>query len=313
VNKKEKNVYQGKISLSPIKEENGTINLRITKLLELNRVSSESNEFWAYENNQFKTGEWNFEIPVTKQPSVEYALKGHTEIEGIQVRFDQLIIAPTTTTLQYSINQSKPEKRVEFVNFDDLEVNNKIVKADMYGYMPMNSQQDMNWFAFQAQFDSLLGEKPKEVSVKLEFANLTYEEDKSIELDASQVYPQTFEYAGSTISIDKVEVGVPTTIVISNHEVENREYESLHINIVGEDESTPTNMSMETEGVIVDRNGVKYDMNTPYSYEEIVQPRHFETVQIIRLDGNNVIPKRLDIYGYNSTKYLNDVVKMSLE
>jgi hypothetical protein len=315
VNKREKNIYQGKISLLPLKSDKGTIDLNITRLLKLIRDPDEPGGYAMYGNPQYKTGEWNFKIPVTKQPSAEYVLKGHTKIEGIQVRFDKLIVSPTATTLQYSVNQEKPEKRVEFVNFKDLEVDNVIVKPNMYGSMYMHSQQDMNWFASQAQFDSLLGKKPKEVSIQLDSAHLTYEDNKSIELDATQPYPQTFEYAGSTISIDQLEVGIPTKVVISNHEVENREYEGLHINVVGEDESEPISMGMETEGVLVDRNGVEIDMNrtNPVSYEELDRPRHYETVYKITLDGNKVIPKRLDLFGYYSTKYLDDVVKVTLE
>lgn len=314
INNQEKNVYQGKISLLPLKTDEGTVELKITKLMQLIRDSSKSNEYWPYGNNQYKTGEWSFEIPVTKQPSTEFALKAETEIEGIPVRFEKLIVAPTTTTLQYSVSRTQIEKRIEFLTFRNLEVNNQIVKADMFGSMPTNSQPDMNWYSFQAQFDTHLGEKPKEVSVQFESAYLTYEDHKSIALDVTQEYPQTFEYAGSSISIDKVEVGVPTTIVISDHEIENRAYESLHINIVGEDESLPNSMNMETEGVIVDKNGVIYDMNnTPFNYEEIEQPRHFITVQTLRLENSNMVPKRLDIFGYNTTKYLNDIVTMELE
>ncbi|WLR54515.1 hypothetical protein LC048_19100 [Mesobacillus subterraneus] len=137
---------------------------------------------------------------------------------------------------------------------------------------------------------------------------------KSIELDLNQSFPQTFEYAGSTISIDKVEVGQPTIVVISNHEVENRAFETLHLNVVGEDEYEPISMGMDQEGVIVDKNGVQYDMKSPtFNYDKIEQPRHFVTVETLMLDGNKVIPKRLDLYGYSSMKYLDDVVKISLD
>ena len=209
------------------------------------RDSSDQNGIRVNENMGYETGEWNFEIPVTKQPSIEYALDEETEVEGIPVRFDKLIIAPTATILQYGINIEQPEKRIEVLNFDNLEVNNKKVKADMYGSSFLDSQQDMNWTTFQTHFDPLFGEKPKEVNVQFESVYLTFEDQKTIELDASRGYPQTFEYAGSTISIDKVEVGQPTKVVISNHEIENRAYESLHFNIVGEDENPTWSMEME--------------------------------------------------------------------
>jgi hypothetical protein len=134
-------------------------------------------------------------------------------------------------------------------------------------------------------------------------------------LDANQGYPQTFEYAGSTISIDKVEIGQPTKVEISNHE--NRSYESLNFHVVGEDESEIGPMEMNSEGVLVDKNGVEYNLNEPISYEEIEQPHHFITVLSTELHhntpGEKVIPKRLEIFGYNVMKYLDEIVKISLE
>ncbi|MGG3467636.1 hypothetical protein ABES02_09165 [Neobacillus pocheonensis] len=152
----------------------------------------------------------------------------------------------------------------------------------------------------------------------MESVNLTVEDQKNIELDASQKYPQTFEYAGSTISIDKVEVGQPTNVVISNHEIVNRAFETLEFNIVGKDENEISSMEMNSEGMMVDKNGIEYDMNeNPVSYEEIEQPRYFTTVQSFTLQGNNagekVIPKRLEIFGYTTTKYLDNVVKISVD
>ncbi|MCH6265122.1 DUF4179 domain-containing protein [Neobacillus citreus] len=317
-NNREKNVYHGKISLLPLTTDNGTIKLKITKLQKLIRDASDQNSFRPYGNMENKAGEWNFEIPVTKQPSIEYALNEETDIDGIPIRFDKLTIAPTATILQYAINNEQTEKRVDFLNFDNLEVNDKKMKADMYGSKFLDIQQDMNWTTFQTHFDSLFGEKPKKISVQFKSVLLTFEDHKTIELDAAKEYPQTFEYAGSTISIDQVEVGQPTNVIISNHEIKNRAYESLNFNIVGEDENEISSMEMDSEGVLVDKDGVEYDMSKIHiPYEEIEQPRNFFTVQRIRLHSNNaddkVIPKRLEIYGYSTTKYLDDVVKISLD
>ncbi|MEH7118128.1 DUF4179 domain-containing protein [Neobacillus vireti] len=318
LNKKEKNIYQGKISLPPLSKDNGTIKLNITKLQKLNHQSSNRNGVSAYENMGYQTGEWNFEIPVNKQRSAEYALNGETEVDGIPVRFEKLTIAPTVTILQYGFKNEQTKKRIDALNFDNLEVNNKKVKADRHGSSFSDSSQDMNWNTFQKNFEPLFREKPKELNVQFESVNLTIEEQKSIEFDASEKYPKTFEYANSTISIDKVEVGQPTKIVISNHEIKNRAYESLQFNIVGEGENETSSMEMNSEGVLVDKNGVEYDLNqTPLSYEEIEQPRYFSTVVSIELDrektGEKVIPKSLEIYGYNTTEYLEDVVNISIK
>ncbi|MEH7444253.1 DUF5643 domain-containing protein [Bacillus sp. JJ1122] len=313
MNKNEKNVFYGRVGLRPIKKDTGTVKLKISNLMKLVPDSSEAIGF-NYRVNEYKTGEWNFEIPVSKQPSIEYALNEQTEIEGISIRFDKLTVAPTATVLQYGIQMGKPEKRIDFVMFDNVEVNNKKVKADQFGSAYSNLQQDMNWTTSQTHFDPLYGESPKEVKIQFKSAYFTIEDDKSIELDVTKPYPQTFEYAGSTISIDKVEAGPPTSIVISNHEFHNRAYESLHINIVDENGNEPLSTEMDSEGVLVDKNGVEYDLNIDrFAYEKLEQPRYLVTVQNIRFDGSHVTPKKLVISGYNTMKYLDDVVKISVE
>jgi DNA-directed RNA polymerase specialized sigma24 family protein len=316
VNNAEKNVYQGKISLLPLTTENGTIKLKITKLHKLIRESSDQNVFSGYDNMQYEKGEWTFEIPVTKKPSVEYALDEETIVEGVPVRFDKLTISPTATVLHYGINMEQSNKRIDSLNFDHLHVNDKKAKADMYGRSIIDTQLDGNWISFQRHFAPLFGEKPKEVNIQFESVHLTFDDPKAIELGAPQDYPQTFEYAGSTISIDKVVVGHPTHVVISNHK--NRTYEFLHFQIVGDDEKEISSMEMNSEGVLIDKNGVEYDMlKNPVAYEEIEQPLHFITVQSLELysntAGEKVIPKRLEIYGYSAKKYLDDVVKILLE
>lgn len=314
-NNKEKNVYRGKISLLPLKKENGTIKLKISKLYKLSGLTAES-VMAAYNNIKIETGEWNFEIPVTKHPSVEYPLNGETEVEGVPVHFEKLTIAPTTTILQYAYPMEQEDKRLEFLRFNKIEVNDKKAKAEKY---PNNnfSNQNMDWISFQANFDSLFGEKPKDVSVKFESAVLTVKDEKTIMLDASQTYPQTFEYAGSTISIDKFEIGKPTTIVISDHEVENRPYDSFWFDVMGDYELGAFPAEMHPEGIIVDGKGKKYNYDEIINYEELEKPRHLTTVNTVRLqsdhNGEAAIPNRVELRGYNTTKYLDDVVKIPLK
>ncbi|WP_246861254.1 DUF4179 domain-containing protein [Bacillus sp. REN3] len=313
MNKKDKNVFYGKVGLRPLKKDNGKITLEISKLVKLKQDASDS--FGLDPGNiKYKTGEWKFEIPVTKQPSTEYALDEQTEIEGIPIRLEKLTVAPTATVLQYAIFIEKPEKRLDFVQFDDLVVNDKKVKTDWYDSGSADFSNGRGWDMFQTQFAPLYGEKPKEAKFRFASAYFTFENDKSIDLDVTKPYPQTFEYAGSTISIDKMEVGLPTTIILSDHEIENRKYETFHFNIVGENEDEPVPTEVDMEGVFVDRNGVKYNpMEDSINIGKIEQPRHFTTVQTIKLGGKEVIPKRLDIYEYKSMKYLDEVVEVKLE
>lgn len=310
---KQKNIFYGKVGLRPIKEDTEIMKLKISKLMGLNPNSVESMGL-GFMPGEYKEGAWSFEVPVTKQPSTEYALDKETEIEGVPVRIEKLTVAPTATVLHYGIHTGKPERRIDYVSISELEVNNKKVKTDRFGGSYPDSLYDIDWQTFQTHFDPIYGEEPKEVKVKFETAQFSIQDNKSIELDVNAEYPQTFEYAGSTISIDKLEVGQPTTIVLSDHNIKNREYESFNLNVVGENEQEVHSISMYGKGVLVDKYGVEYDpMSGSVDYEKLEQPRHFITEQTIRLEGNKVIPKRLEIFGYNSMKYLDDVVKITVK
>ncbi|WP_170169140.1 DUF4179 domain-containing protein [Mesobacillus subterraneus] len=314
MNKRESNVYYGKVALRPLREENGTMKIRASKLTKL-MPADPSVSFLFNQELNYKNGEWVFEVPVTKRPSIEYVLNGQTEIEGVPVRFEKLILAPTATILRFGIQAEKPERRLDFVNLGDLEVNDKTFKADRYSGAHTYLQPAGNWNPFQTHYGSLFGEKPKEVKVRFESAYFTFEDDKVIELDVNQEYPQTFEYAGSTISIDKIEVGRTTSFVISNHDVQNRGYESLHLNLIGENEQDIQEMQMYGKSIIVDKNGVEYDTEKigPLDFEKIEQPRHFLIDQTIKLSGDNPIPKKLIISGYNTMKYLDQEVKLTVQ
>ncbi len=317
VNNKEKNVYHGKLSLWPLKTANGTIKFSITNLQKLNRTSSVGDSLIEYENMEMLTGDWSVDIPVTKQPSTEYALDKETEVEGVPVRFHKLTIAPTATILQFGINNNQQlEKEIMSLNFNSLEVNNKEVKPDIYGsaYFYLDAQSEKNWTTMQTQFDPVFIEKPKQVDIQLGSAYLSVNDNKIIELDSTRGFPQTFEYVGSTISIDKLEVGQSTEFVMSNYEIENRAYEMFYVNIIRKDEKIPVLINMNSEGVFVDKKGVKYDINEPnFSFEKIEQPRYFNTVQSVEFHGNDVLPEKLEIFKYSTTKYLDDVVKIFLE
>ncbi len=317
--KNEKNIFEGKLSLLPLKDESGTIKLNINRLQKLMVDPENPGEFkpWAYEEMEFADGKWEFEIPVEKNPSSEFSLEKETEIEDLPVRFEKLTIAPTATILQYSFKNQDAEKRIEMLNLELLQAGREKLKADLYGSSFVDNSGNMEWISFQAHFDPLFGQLPEEVNVKFGSIHLAVQDDKIIELDSTQPYPQTFDYLGSTISIDKVEVGSPTKVVISNHDLTDREYESLQFHVTGQEDYENISMGMDSEGVLVDKYGKEYDpMELGYPFEEIEQPRYFQTVQSFELfndtSGEEVIPKTLDIQGYTTTKYVDDMVKIEL-
>lgn len=306
MNKKEKNVFFGKIALRPLKGDEGLIKLRITKIQEM---ANEAGLSFGFRAGEYKTGYWAFEFPATKQPSLVYEINEQKEIEGVPIRIDKLTIAPTVTLLQFGINTERQKKRIDFINFKSLEVNGKKVKAERYGSHFIDYQPDREWTAFQASFDPLYGEKAKGIRAQLESVYLSIEDQKNIDLGETQKFPQTIKYAGSNITIDKMEAGQSTEVIISNNDLENREYESLHIDFVDENGQQPNITHMDSKSVLVDKNGGEYDPHRgPVEYEKLEQPRYFVTEQTMRAEGiNEQTPLELQINGYSSMKYLDEV------
>ena len=305
MNKANKDVFYGKIALRPLEEDQGEIKLRITKIQEL---ANEDGGSFGFRAGEYKNGYWSFEFPVTKQPITEYEINEQRELEGVAVRLKKLIVAPTATFLQFGINTEKLEKRIDLLNFKSLEVNNKKVEAERYGSHFMDHQLEGGWTGFQAYFDPLYGEKVKDFKAQLDSIYLSIVDHKSIELSGNEKFPQTIEYAGSSLWIDKTQAGQSTKVIIRNDDLENREYESLHINFVDENDQQPNTTHIDSKGVLVDKNGVEYDpQKGPIDYEKLEQPRHFVTEQSMRVEGIDDKSMKLQITGYNSLKYLDEV------
>jgi DNA-directed RNA polymerase specialized sigma24 family protein len=311
LNKKKQNVFHGKISLPPLKEDSKTLNLEISKLARIAGDSSPPADISYDESSDYeKRGDWNIKVPVTKLPSTEYPMEEKINIEGIPVQLEKLIIAPTSTVLQYVIKNEQEEKRIDMIDFIRLEMNGEKLKLNPYG----GGYATGSWESFQSYFEPVFETETNEVEIHFNRAYLSINDYKTIALDASNTYPQTFEYAGSTIKIEELDIGRPTTVVISNNEIKNRAYESLHFNIMTE-EGDNQSMTMSSEGVFVDKNGEEYDMKkiTNSIYLELENPRHYITYEKIEIPGDNVVPKRLEIYGYSTTRNLDNIIKVKLD
>ncbi|WP_080848361.1 DUF4179 domain-containing protein [Cytobacillus gottheilii] len=307
LNKQEKNVYHGKLSLRPLIKDSATLNVSVRKL---HRLTADG--MINYEHINTENGEWNFEIPLTKLPSTELALEGSAEIDGVEVSFNTLTAAPTSTVLQYTVN-TQSMQNIYTYNIDHLEVDQTIIKPDIYGSY-YNSTHNVNGtITFQSLFDPLLGVEAADMNIQLGSVHLSVSDQLTIPLDAIEGYPYTFEYAGSTISVDDVKVGNPTEIIISHQESVNRVYDNLHYQVVTESDADYTSMDMESEGVIIDKDGKVYDpSDLSIPFEELNQPRHINTVERTKYHGENIVPTAIELYGYDSTKYLDDIVKVKI-
>ncbi|NMH69336.1 DUF4179 domain-containing protein [Bacillus sp. RO3] len=311
------NVYVGTISLSPVVKDKGEIHLNIARVMQL---TLDSQGKWVTEGEmKFAEGDWSFKIPFEKQSSRLHEMNREVEVAGIPVRLDKLTIAPTATILHYSFQSESDKQRIEMINFDSIKAGEKKSDSNPFGgHMYVEAWDQEGWTAFTAAFDTLYFQDPKEVDIRFASLRLSVDEPKTIILDAGKDLPQTTDYLGNPITIDKISVGNPAKVVLTHGMSKDRAYESVNYHFKGmsEDDDMISIGVSSGEGVLMDEDGKVYDVNE-YVHGEMDLPRYFETVQTIDFyrDGSteDYIPTQLDILGYSTTTYVDDVIRVSLD
>ncbi|MCC3357237.1 DUF4179 domain-containing protein [Bacillus sp. REN16] len=314
------NVVKGTFSLLPIKKEDETIKLNISKLQKVGRSASIDDWLDPYDESTFIRGTWKFEIPVIKQPSIEHTLVEKATIDGIPFEFKKLIFAPTVTLLKYTTESGNNKKFIHEINIAEIETEKKTVKPDPFsGNVQLFETGD--GISFLTRFDSLYFENAKEFSIHFSSFSYYVSDSFQVDIDMTQPFPQTFEYLGSDISVDKVELGMPTKIEITAPMHEGRKFESIHFNIVSPNNTSAMSMGItDIQGVLVDRKGKIYNRDE-YSFnanmDVIDRPRHYETKVLIEIHNDvseeEIIPGWLQIQGYQGTTYLDEVINLEIK
>ncbi|THE13672.1 DUF4179 domain-containing protein [Bacillus timonensis] len=313
-------IFKGTLSLLPVTSEAKSIKLNISKLQKAGE--DHKNLVWMAYNGEtsFLTGKWNFEIPVKKQESIEYPIDEKITIDNVPFEFNKVIMAPTVTVLQYRYKPNTVDKDMIELFFGGIEMDEKVAKPLSYGWnFPVESSTN-EYFTFHSIFNSLYFDDPKEVRVRLNSLSYYKNDLHKAKIDMNQSSPQTFEYLGSQISIDKIEIGKTTKIGLTAEINEERKFESIQFNILDQNESALPIVSMENEGVLVDRNGNIYNWDE-YDYyaniNEVDKPRHYQTKIVIEVDNEDsdeeIIPEWLQITGYQGTTYLDEEINLELK
>lgn len=311
--KKGANVFNGKINLLPINSDSGTIKLKVSRLLEVidDPNLKETSIIYSYHNNQSAIGEWSFEIPVTKQPSMEHKIDKEFDVEGVPVIIDKVVLAPTTTILEYRfIDRLESQKQIQDINIDRLESGDKVANTLNYFSNYMNGN-------YSKSFETLYFEKIEELNLHFSSMQYSINDPVSFDLDVNRDFPQTFDYLGKPITVENIKIGNITTVDIKDAPPEGREYDGLQFNIGTANENEPLNASYNfTDTVLVDRNGTVYAPHEYQYYGNKELPRNIETKYQVDLfiEGSDevIIPTKLNIHGYRATKYLDEVVKIKL-
>ncbi|MFJ7746844.1 DUF4179 domain-containing protein [Peribacillus sp. NPDC097295] len=308
-------VYKGKLGALPMSADEGTIQLKLTKLEKMiNQTSDgEASERIPGGSDEYIEGKWQFDIPVKKHPALVYAIKKETKIEGNPVIFDKVTIAPTTTILSYRYRNDTEEKNMEYLQMDSIESDGKFVYPVMGGGGGGGSED--GWVSTEATFESLYFNTPKEISVHIGSASFFVEESARFAIDASKDLPQTFEYLGNDISINQIKVGKPTKVVMTEEFQPKRKYEMLHFYFYDKNGQGASGNSVD--GYYRDKEGHTYKASKNlHRLNELEQPRFFPTHHQIELSTDDekepFVPIGIEIEGYSSTAFYDQVIEIPL-
>nr|WP_272495664.1 DUF4179 domain-containing protein [Bacillus pinisoli] len=309
--KKGDNVYNGVLSLLPLKEESGTIKLEISKLTEM-KENPNDNIFHFNQLEQVEV-EWSFDIPVAKQASIEQVIDKEINIDGIPVTLEKVYFAPTVTMLQYKYRTDDRNRYLQNINIDYLEIGDKKSPAHYFHSMPIHND------SFLKSFDTLYFEQSKEMNVHFSSIYYHVNDHVSFPFDAKGTFPQTVEYLGTSITFEEIKMGDQTKLILTDAPPQDRVYESLHFEFKTDNESDFIYANyLSTDEVLIDREGKQYKPSEYNYYHSRTEPPRYYTlryeVEIFKENSEEaVIPTKFIINGYSYTKYLDENVNIQLD
>ncbi|MDQ0272854.1 DUF4179 domain-containing protein [Cytobacillus purgationiresistens] len=308
----ENNVYKGRIALKPV---DGLINLRINKLDKFNPIQDEKNDRTDLKDTEYIEGDWQFEIPVKKHAAIEYKLNKEVEVEGNQVVFNKLVIAPTVTTLSYVFMDGNPNRQVSFIQIDSIESNGKFAYNDLL--LGAGNDLDYDSVSSELAFETLYFDQPKEIRIHI--GPIMYYETYRAEypIDPYKSDPQIFEYLGNQISIKDIEINNSTKLTLNENFAVDRPYERLDFTFLDKEGNRPSGSAISEEGKVVDKNKSVYESKDFYMLKHLERPKLYAVVNHIENHTDSpdkpFIPAKLVIDGYFQTEYPDQYIDIKLE
>ncbi|MBB4826645.1 hypothetical protein HNO89_003926 [Sporosarcina luteola] len=310
-------VSKGRLGMAPLLNETGTIQLTLNQIQQLDGRDEKVSSTTVPE---YVEGDWHFEIPVKKHPAIIHELNVETAYEGNPVIIDKLTIAPTVTVLSYRYRNESQDRKLDglSISIAGIESKENYVTGSEFDFAGVGSStyHSNGWSEMNATFESLYFENPSYVKVHFGKMEFNVKEKADFPINPSKPFPQTFTYLGTKISIDKVEIGQPTLITMSEELNANRVYQSLDFHFSDADDHNKFT-GVNYDGYIIDKNGKQYKAyENSYRINELEEPVLYPTeheIQISREDGADFIPAKLSIDGYRMVEYIEKVVDISLD
>ncbi len=314
-------VYRGKISLRPIDQLSANIIVTVKRMGKISREKAVDGQSINYiMNSEEVIGDWDFDIPVTIKDIKSVAINQTIEVDDISVTIEEVKLGLTTTVLKYYYQEGNPNTFI---------IVEKLVSKEGQQYRHQQYHPGGRSFSslgggshsYEAYFEPF-HKSINEFEVHFGLIKRVIDLEETYQIDLQQPFPQTFEYLGSTISIDQVKIGNPTILEVSVPESTDRPFDSLklHFNTNLDESRTGRGYSYGSkEYYFLDKQGNYYTVVPDFFNiaDYLYSIKRIDTKYEIELKSDDptqeVIPTEIIITGYEHAKFLDDTIKIKIK
>lgn len=300
-------IQKGMFRLDPIKGENATINIIISEL-----------QYGDKKPFSIVKGTWELNVPIIKHKARNYTLNKEVDIDGNRVIFKEIKIAPTNTALTFAYNENQGTN-YSISTFQGIKLisNGKEYKSKYMGYSSSKSDSHGN-NEITLEFDSMYLDNPDKVKIYVGRYIANVNKYAHYHIDVNKEFPQIFEYFGSKISINSVNIGDEKTELTMSQSFEKNQYESLNIEFDVKGHPFARSYGGQIESYTLDKRGNKIELGKTDESIESIEPKTYITKQQIIIQdplgiekipqeyyNGKLIPVKLFVKGYQETRYVN--------
>lgn len=309
------NISLEKITLPAIKSPEEEINLKINGLI-------------SKDDKKEISGNWSFNFKVKKHPIKTYTIDKEIDVDGYNVKFTTIKIAPTKTLLGYEVTNEKNGERFCNLNNINLKYKDKYLSPTIFGGSYSNSSGEI-------PFESIYFMNPDKISINIKSYVIEIPREESFIIDPNKPFPQEFKYLGSTLSVTNMIYKGENLYIDINYGLDNRKFETLPIrfNVLNKNyelnERYSSGLGTSIDGVFIDEQGNKYsyleglaekfnDKNKKLLFYETTSKSNGNIYdnklkdKLKNVEGLN-LPIKIIMESYTKTNFVNKKINVKLK
>ncbi|WP_130808136.1 DUF4179 domain-containing protein [Senegalia massiliensis] len=293
------------------------------------------------EDIKYVEGNWTLEIEGEKIPSKIYEVGKEINLDGNEVIIDKVVIAPTTTQIDYRFKVENEKVRY---NLDSIDFSMEY-KGERFANSPISYDKYSDYTADDEGYTNrkyhlypLYLKDPKEVTLNIDTKRYSTRGERYYDIDWGNL-PEKIEYNNSELTVKSIDIGEEKTeIIIEEDNSKDRKYLKSNItfrksnNLENEEYDRPYMHSgdyllrgeytkYEVENINTDESEDKlkgFENNKEYVYAEeqkfIIRKNDFEEAGIPELYKKKyIIPEYLVIHSQEYIDFPDKKVDIKLK